>query len=198
MQNTYFYALVTKFSTSSISWKDFIGLTGLVNLNEVVSVDNILCPSLIEVLTPEDWSHNVHDDFRTYFFWDIKYLIKRAMDFPTGNLLALLEDPMRSGIGTRHFGVGVLPSCEGFVFKGYDIVDEDYHASLLTNCGGFPDVFQGTELNSCGLIERQSRAYEIKIDLMKKHYDNPHTKCIVLAVWRNEQVSFGQTIETPR
>jgi hypothetical protein len=37
-----------------------------------------------------------------------------------------------------------------FEFLGYDLVDVEGTASALTNCGGFPDVFENRELSSKG------------------------------------------------
>ena len=46
---------------------------------EVVTLDSTLCPDLIEELQPEDWEHNVHEDFRTEFFRDADYLMARQL-----------------------------------------------------------------------------------------------------------------------
>lgn len=53
------------------SWVDYLAWSGLYHLEEVVSLDIMLCPSVIETLVEEDWQYNIHEDFRPHCFKDL-------------------------------------------------------------------------------------------------------------------------------
>jgi hypothetical protein len=71
-----------------------------------------------------------------------------------------------------------------FSFIGYDLIEEQTQISALTNCGGFPDVFQNEELNRFGLVNGFERAQEIRSFLAERHPKEPHAQCEVYAIWR--------------
>jgi hypothetical protein len=66
-------------------------------------------------------------------------------------------------------------------------ITEHTQISALTNCGGFPDVFQNHELNRFGLIEDFDRVSEIRRQLAEHHPEEPHANCELYAVWRLEE-----------
>lgn len=162
------------------SWREYIQWSGLSHLKEVISIDSCLCPRVITDLSPEDWNHNVHEDCKVFLFRDLPYLLARVPDWHQYNVLALVTEPDGEKLRTS-------PPPPGFVFKGLDLVDDSLAISVLTNCGGFPDVFAGSELSSVGLIDGLPRANEIRTILRENHPHDSHTEqCIVLAVWRLE------------
>ncbi|MEZ4617436.1 MAG: hypothetical protein R2867_18260 [Caldilineaceae bacterium] len=56
---------------------------------------------------------------------------------------------------------------------GYDIMDGDYSISLLTNCGGFPDLFDNSRINRFGLLDEVAEAYAIRDHLRVAYADDP-------------------------
>lgn len=57
-------------------------------------------------------------------------------------------------------------------------------ASALTNCGGFPDVFDNAEISSKGLLTSYDRAIEVQAALRRPYPDEPHANGHVGAVFR--------------
>ena len=153
------------------SWISYIQWSGFHHISELVSTDEMLCPSVLGELIDEDWHHNIHADFKTYFFRDFEYL-KRRIDFDPArhNLLSIIERPDSS---TRADG--------GFEFCGYDILDSYDSVSVLTNCGGFPEIFEASEVNRYGLLDDFSRALDIAAKLREAEAEDPH--CADCRVW---------------
>ncbi len=60
------------------AWLDYIRWSKLTQLTEVVSLDTILCPSVINELTAEDWQRNVQENYHIFFFRDLDYLLSRV------------------------------------------------------------------------------------------------------------------------
>jgi hypothetical protein len=54
----------------------------------------------------------------------------------------------------------------------------------LTNCGGFPDVFDGGEISPVGLLTDHSRALEVREELRALHPEEPHANCHAWAIFR--------------
>ena len=48
--------------------------SGLRQLEEVVSLDSSLCPTVLPDIKPEYWNHIVNEDFMLHFFTDLDYL----------------------------------------------------------------------------------------------------------------------------
>ena len=83
--------------------------------------------------------------------------------------------------------MGPPPPCKGsigFEFLGYDLVDVHGSASALTNCGGFTDVFEDSELSSKGLLTSHERALKVQAHLRAKHPKELHADCHVWAISR--------------
>ena len=59
-------------SSDGEAWYKYVSWAKIPNLVELVTLDGILCPSVIPVLNDEDWNHNVHEDFQTDYFYDFK------------------------------------------------------------------------------------------------------------------------------
>ena len=57
------YSAVKRFDPAcGDNWTKFIAWSGLTQLRELVSLDGILCPTVFQELTAEDWQHNVQED----------------------------------------------------------------------------------------------------------------------------------------
>lgn len=161
------------------SWRRYLAWSGLSQLREVVSLDEILCPTLPEELTAADWDHNVHADFQTSYFRSLEYLRARVAGAAGLNILAVLRNPSAGDLESAQ-----LPS---FSFLGCDLVDVSGDVSALTNCGGFDEVVAKAEISDLGLLRDLGRAYEVQRGLRTKYPDEPHAECHVWAIWRLEE-----------
>ena len=52
-------------------------VVGIQHLLEMVSTDEMLCPRVLDELNHDDWTYNIHADYKTYFFSDFEYLKRR-------------------------------------------------------------------------------------------------------------------------
>lgn len=133
------YTAVRRFDPSSDGWQKFIAWSGLTQFREVISLDGILCPSIFQDLTAEDWQHNVQEDFMTHLIRDLDYMVCKVGDDQQVNVLALLQNPT-----VEEFQSFSDPR---FVLRGIDLVDVHGDISALVNCGGFPKAFQPFDLS---------------------------------------------------
>ena len=135
------------------SWTNYISWSGLTQLEEVVSLDPMLCETVLPEIKPDYWSHIVNEDFMLNFFTDLEFLLKEAAAIPEKNLLCVYRNPPKDPAAND-----LLIS---FEFLGYDLVDIMSSASALTNCGGFPHAFRNAELTRKGLLATRKRAFEV-------------------------------------
>ena len=73
-------------------------------------------------------------------------------------------------------------------FIGYELLDDEFGNSALTNCGGFEDTFSPAELNHYGLLDDYSMAHDISARLRKNHPEIHHAKTNVIAIWRHRSI----------
>lgn len=157
------------------SWSRYIEWSGFGHIQEIVSTDIMLCPSLIDTLIDEDWNFNIHADNRTHFFHDYEYLKRRiGYDASRHNILALIERPTH-----------VSMSIDGFEFCGYDILDSGNSYSVLVNCGGFPSIYTADDLNQLGLVDDLDRVTKIAETIRDQYPDDDHcSDCYVVGISR--------------
>jgi hypothetical protein len=157
------------------AWSSYIGWSGLTQLREVVSLDEMLCPTLLPEIQDDYWPHIVNDNFSLHYFLDFDFLMKQVSGIEKKNLLCVFRSP-----GERP----VAPAIARFEFLGYDLVDLEGTVSALTNCGGFPGVFENAELSSCGLLPQLERAIEVQTALRSLYPGERHAHCAVWALFR--------------
>ena len=156
----------------------YVGWSGLTQLDEVVSLDPMLCATVLPELKGEDWPHIVNEDFMLNFFVDLEFLLDEVSGIDDRNILCVYRNPTEPP-----------PPCAGpmsFEFVGYDLVDVEASASALTNCGGFPDVFKNSELSSKGLLDvllmlARFRCNRICVATFPEEH---HANCHVWAIFR--------------
>ena len=156
------------------TWTRYIAWSGLSQLREVVSLDEMLCPTVPAQLTASDWDHNVHADYQTSYFRSLEYLQARVAGEAGLSILAVRQNPSAEELAR-------LP---GFGFVGFDVVDVCGDISALTNCGGFDELFAKSELSDLGLLRDLGRAYEVRRGLHTAYPDEPHADCHVWGIWR--------------
>jgi hypothetical protein len=155
-------------------WDKYISWSGLTQLREVVSLDGYLGRRVVDEIVPEDWPHIVNEDFMLDYFTDLDYLIGRVGSLEGRNLLCLYKNPDQQP----------PPPDSRFIFEGYDLVDVQGGVSALTNCGGFPLVFDNGELNPVGLMSALARCRAVR-DALTVHYpSHRHSTCDVWAIFR--------------
>lgn len=160
------------------AWRKYIEWSKLDHLQEIISLDCALCPTIVPEIIQQDWNYFAPEYFLFGLFFDLTYLLNRinvnckhqviaTLREPESNLVTLLED-------------------KRFHFKGYDLIDEETQISALTNCGGFDLAFSKNDLSEYGLITDFNQAFEIK-NLLQQHYpDEHHACCTVWAIWKME------------
>ena len=170
------YIATETFSPSHPGWTKFIAWSGLTQLDEVVSLDPMLCPSLLPDIKPDYWPHIVNEDFMLRFFVDFEFLVTQLSRRTERNLLCVFRNP-ESEPAPPSWPVE-------FEFLGYDLVDVQASASALTNCGGFPEAFENAELSPKGLLKTRERALEVQSALRRLWPDEPHANCHLWAIFR--------------
>lgn len=153
------------------TWSRYIEWSGFRHIDELVSADSMLCPSLIDSYVDADWEFNIHADNRVYFFHDHEYLKRRINYDPSRhNILSLIERPT------------LTPAAiDGFTFCGYDILDSDDSISVLTNCGAFPSIYTADDINRFGLVTDLLRVAKIAETIRETNANDHH--CCDCRVW---------------
>lgn len=168
------------YDQDGMSWEKYIEWSKLSQLKEVVSLDMTLNELLVEPDrdNAEDWDHIVINHlYETGCFTDLDYVVKRVQKAQIFNLLAVIHEPTKECNSI---------AIEDFEFMGYDLLDQSYDTSALTNCGGFDETFLPSDINAVGLISEFEKAYIIKKRLLENNPDEHHADCNVIAIWRHK------------
>lgn len=168
-----------KFSArSGDAWRKYIEWSGLRQLDEVVSLDPMLCPTLLQTIKDEYWPHIVNEDFALNFFVDLDFLLNqlKLANVADYSLLCVTRNP--------HSDPAPTIDSIAFEFLGYDLVDVGGSASALTNCGGFPLAFSNSELSPKGLVSNLPRALEVQANLRAFYPAEHHANCHVWSISR--------------
>lgn len=183
-----YFTIVERFRPEDgASWTGFVRWSGLNQLREVVGLDYSLCPPILTELTAEDWEHNVHQDFRGFYFHDLLYLMTRVPNAERHNVLAVLVNPGEEDLAAAP---------DEFELQGFEVLDVCGDVSALTNCGGFPKAFTNAELNSVGLLDTLRRANEVRQSLYREYPEEAHAECDVWAVLRRRLPPAGGLLRT--
>lgn len=161
--------------TDENRWADYVKWSGLTQLQELVTLDGMLCPTLLPEIQDEYWPHIVQEEFMLNFFLDFEYLMTQVATTEKKNVLCVFRNPLERP---------EAPSVASFRFLGYDLMDVQHTASALTNCGGFPDVFANAELTAEGLLPELGRAREVQAKLRSQYPDERHVDCHVWAIFK--------------
>lgn len=167
-------------------WRDFLDWRGIPGLKRLVTLDTSLCPEVIDTLTREDWDHNVQEDYVTFWFRDLDYLVARTADKAGRQILAGWREPPAD---RGDDGIAAQLDDPRFVFQGYELLDVHGDISALANCTGFEEAFDDSELNDAGLLGAVARAYEVQTALRRGYPGHGHEDTHVWAVWRMNDAS---------
>jgi hypothetical protein len=157
-------------------WREYVEWSGLSQIRELLSLDGMLCPFLPAEIKDSYWPHIVNEDNLLDFFTDLDFMLAEINNQQQVNVLAVLRNPTLAEVQAF--------SRPEFSFVGFELLDQDHSVSALTNCGGFPDVFENSEINEFGLITDFNRATEIANNLRRAYPEEHHADCNVWAVFR--------------
>lgn len=153
-------------------WHSYMNFSGLTQIEAFCSLDGMLNYSLFTPQSVEDWDNCVKHNYMIDMITTIEYAKVVAARYPGARIFGLIIDPQKTE----------MPK-EGQLL-GYDILDYDYAISLLTNCGGFPDLFDNSRINRFGLLDNLTETYAIRDKLRVVYADDPHASaCEVIAVF---------------
>ncbi|MBO6183665.1 MAG: hypothetical protein J6O88_03095 [Chryseobacterium sp.] len=166
----------------NFSWIKYKEWSRISHLDELISLDGMLNEVLVEpdYDHEDDWNFiHTFENSQTGFFTDLEFVFKRLIKKENYNLLAVIIEPTES--------------CENinmkdYEFIGYDLLDQDFSISALTNCGGFDETFLPSELNKKGLLNNFQNAYYIKQQLLENNPHEHHADTNVIAVWRHKTI----------
>ncbi len=168
--------------TADFSWQNYIEWTKLTQLKELVSLDGMLNELAFEpdFGSEEDWEFIITDgDYITNLYSSSEYVLNKTKDKPYFNYLSVIKNPSEDSSKLID---------KDFEFVGYELLDEEYGVSALTNCGGFDETFRPYELNQYGLIDSFYRALQIQKDLRINNPQEHHAYCNLFGVWRHKEI----------
>jgi hypothetical protein len=171
------YKAVKKFGPyDGKAWTTYTEWTKLSHLTELISLDGILCPSVIDFDYEKDTDYLVWETDGPDGYNSLPYLKEKiAVVNPSRyRVLAVVKEPVDECEKSQ------LPN---FNFVGYDLVETQGYISALTNCGGFDETFLPADLNKYGLIQTYQKAYITKAELLKNNLDEEHAEFYVWAIW---------------
>ena len=171
------FTAVERFGPGHEAWAGYVSWSGLGQLTELVSLDTMLCPSVVTEMKDAYWDELLLDtQFMHFHFRNLAYLRAELVGAPPHNLLCIVRNPAAD--------FSPPPEAASFRLLGYDLVEDMTLTSALSNCGGFPDSFANAEVNAFGLIDRLDRAGQIQSALRLNHPEEPHADCDVWAIYR--------------
>lgn len=167
-----------------MSWNKYIEWSKLTHLTELVSVDGMLNENLVEpdYDNTDDWdSIHLIEQYQTGFFTTLEFVLKRLkpeykLKF---NLLTVAFEPDQDCKDIK---------IDDYEFVGYDLLDQDFSISALSNCGGFDETYLPADLNDKGLIDDFKKAYDIKKRLLENNPEEHHADTNVIAIWRHKTI----------
>jgi hypothetical protein len=157
------------------AWNNYVAWSGLSQLRELVSLDEMPCPTALPDIPDRHWPHIVNENHMLRYFRDHGFLLKEVSHLAAGKVLCLYRDPP------------VHPASPPANFRhlGYDLVHIRGGVSALSNCGGFPNVFAGSELSEHG--DKPRRAARVQAGLREHHSSELHADCHCWAIFRLER-----------
>ena len=170
------------YNEDGMSWVKYIEWSKLTHLTELVSLDGMLNEILVEpdYENADDWNYiQTIEQYQTNFFTTSEFVFKRIKYKDKFNLLTVVLEP---DIDCKDIKI------DNYEFVGYDLLDQDFNISALTNCGGFDETFLPADLNDKGLIYDFKKAYEIKKRLLENNPDEHHANTNIIAVWRHRTI----------
>jgi hypothetical protein len=174
----YYYTALERFDPNNGDrWVDYIRWLGRNDITRIVSLDSILCATVVHAQSSEDWQFVAKEEFMLDFFTDLNFVLQRVAGHRPSMVVAVARNPSEADVN------GFLQP--DFEFAGFDVVDTQFIASAIVNNSRFPGVFDIGELSQAsGLVMSRERAFEIRDALRECYPDCEGAKCHVWAIWR--------------
>lgn len=178
---TIYYTARARFGPSHEAWDYYINQARLPQLTELISLDT----SLNEVLVEPDYESRIDYNYivlkngghETGFFTTWEYVLTHLNPDENFHLLAVCINP---DVNCNTIEM------EGYDFIGYELLDQYYDTSALTNCGGFDETFLPSDLNKYGLIDHYAQAIDIGNRLYENNPGEDHADTNVIAIWKHK------------
>ena len=159
------------------SWEKYKQWILLPQLVDLISLDYNLNEDLIALKSYCIQDCEVKDNGTyTGLYASLEFVIDEMKNDILYNLLIVVKNPQ--------FECNSI-NVSDFEFIGYDILDSNYHYSILTNCGGFCEIYSPTDINKFGLIDDYDKAVEINklfnIKIISDHNEDSN----LFAIWRH-------------
>lgn len=170
------------YNEDGMSWEKYIAWSKLTQLTELVSLDGMLNEILVEPNydNADDWDYiHIVDQHQTGFFTTLEFVFKRLKPKDKFNLLTVAIEPDQDCKEVK---------IDDYEFVGYDLLDQGFNISALSNCGGFDETFLPADLNDKGLIDNFTKAYDIKKRLVENNPEEGHAHTNVIAIWRHQTI----------
>ncbi len=166
-----YYKIVEYFGPKDGGWKSYVEFRG-VEFDRFDSVDAMLRPDLFSPESEDDWLNCVNEDYKLNLITNLPYAKK---------VLGRFSDAVLVGVD--------IELDEGYELEGnllgYDIVDGNCCASLVTNWGNGDEGLSVDSIQSNGLLKDLGAALEIRDMLREKYPEDGHADyCEVWAVYR--------------
>lgn len=175
------------YDKDGMTWDKYIEWSKLTHLTELLSLDAMLSETLVDsdYDNADDWNFiQVFGRQQTGFFTTLDYVFKRLKLKDKFNLLTVVVEPGRD---CKDLNI------DGYEFVGYELLDQRFSISPLTNCGPLVKAFLPSDLNDKGLIDDFNRAYNIKKRLLENYPEIDHADTNVIAVWRHKTIGRQKT-----
>jgi hypothetical protein len=161
-------------------WDEYIAWIQLPHLTEVVSLDGMLNEPLFEpdYGDNDEWNfiHSIQQR-QTGFYTSQEYVLRKCKNYDNFNLMRVVISP-------SHDCKYIVD--DDYEFMGYELLDDWFGTSVLTNCDGFNEPILATDINRYGLIDDFLTANEISKRLWENNPQHGHAKTNVIAAWRHK------------
>ena len=179
------YKAIEKYNSSEDSWEEYKSWIKLPQLSEVISLDSMLnsCAFEIDLDDTNEFQYLYLESnvIRGDIYKSLDFVKSKAKEsLKPYHILAIEKEP-KTSCKTKQL--------KGFTFLGYDLLDKDFIASALTNCGGFYETYSPESLNEFGLLTDFNTVYQIREQLFKNNPYEDHADCYVWAIWKEMETT---------
>lgn len=173
------YKVVNQFGPKAgETWQDYSSWFEAYHLVEFCSLDSMMNDSVFTPETIEDWENIVQKDFMIEMITNLSYARKIHERHPGAVIFGLIIEP----------DVEDLKENDGLL--GFDVIDGYCGNSLITNCGGYPEIFNDEDISKYGLLDDYYNACRIRDELRRQFPECAHAReCCVWAIYRVSHVS---------
>lgn len=158
------------------SWRSYIEWSGLEQLEEVISLDSMLCPNVFTTIPDSGWEHIAQDSDIYGIFNNLEYL-RQQIEYKNDKryrILCVFKEPQELP--------RLPPELDGFEFCGFDLIESETCISALNNCGGWPEL-NNNSLSKWGLLTDFDEASLLQKSLRRNHPEEAHANCDLWAIF---------------